>query len=315
MSKALTKSLTKIRRQDLDIVGGKGLSLGLLSRIGVAVPDGFVITAHAFRRFLNETNVDQEIHVMWDKINFQDIESIESYSEIIRSVIKNAAVPKDIQDEIFQKYQGLDTFFVAVRSSATAEDSTIASWAGELESYLYITRGNLIEHVKLCWASLYTPRAIFYRVQNNMTWKEIAVAVIIQKMVNSNVSGVCFTVNPLTRNRDDMVIEAVYGLGEALAQGVVTPDQYLVDKKDNVIIDVTTHSQKMMYMQGRRGGLKEIKISKSKASEQKLSGKEIIQVMEACKKIEKNFRLPQDIEWAFEGNKLYILQSRPITTL
>ena len=315
MSKVLIKPLTKIRRQDLDIVGGKGLSLGLLSGVGFTIPDGFVITAHAFRRFLNETNVDQEVHAMWDKINFNAIESIESYSKIIRSVIKNAIMPKDIQDEIFQKYQALDVSFVAVRSSATAEDSTIASWAGELESYLYITRSDLIKHIKLCWASLYTPRAIFYRVQNNMTWKEIAVAVIIQKMVNSHTSGVCFTVNPLTKNTNDMVIEAVYGLGEAFAQGRVTPDQYLVDKKEEVIIDITTHSQKMMYMQGRRGGLREVKISKKKASEQKLSGKEIIQVMEACKQIEKFFRLPQDIEWAIENNVLYILQSRPITTL
>lgn len=315
MTHKFIKPFNRISKPDLGIVGGKGLSLGLLSRLGISVPDGFVVTANAFRRFFDESNIDQEVHNMWDKINLDDVESIESHSAIIRSVIAGAHIPEDIQEEIDSCHRAMRGAFVAVRSSATAEDSIIDSWAGELESYLYVARNDLIKHIKLCWASLYTPRAIFYRAKKDMTWKKIAVAVVIQKMVNARVSGVCFTVDPITKNNNDMVIEAVYGIGEALVQGKVTPDQYLVDKKEEVIVDVTTHFQKTMYARGRKGGLEEVKTSKTKASAQKLSGKEVIQVMEVCKKIEKIFRLPQDVEWAFEGNKLYILQSRPITTL
>ena len=309
------KTLKAIESQNQPLVGGKGFSLGLLLKAGANVPDGFVVTSNAFRKFFDEANIDQEVHAMWDTVNVEDIEALEKHSEKIRGVIDSFDIPEEIEKEILTTYANLGKTPVAVRSSATAEDSTIASWAGELESYLYVTQTDLLEKIKLCWASLYTPRAIVYRAKRNMKWKDIAVAVVVQKMVNSEVSGVCFTVNPVTRDENEMVIEAVYGLGEALVQGIVTPDRYNVDKKENVIIDIVTNAQKKMYVQAKTGGTNEVKVPKNKQLHQKLTGKEIIAVSEVCQKIERHFGSPQDIEWAIENGKFYILQSRPITTL
>jgi len=309
------KQFETIQGQDQPLVGGKAFSLGFLVKRGVNIPNGFVVTSHAFRRFFDEANIDQEAHAMWDTINVDDVESLEQHSEKIRGVIGDSRIPEKIEEEILNAYKSLGEKVVAVRSSATAEDSSIASWAGELESYLYVTQTNFLKSIKLCWASLYTPRAILYRSKRNMTWKDIAVAVIVQKMVNSHMSGVCFTANPVTRVRNDMVIEAVYGLGELLVQGIVTPDRYYVDKKEDVIVDVITNAQKKMYVQGKTGGITEVGVPKKRQLHQKLTGKEIITLTEICKKIEKHFRSPQDIEWAIEDDKFYILQSRPITTL
>jgi len=310
-----TKSLKAIENQDQQLVGGKAFSLGLLLKAGVNVPNGFVVTSHAFRKYFDDANIDQEIHAMWDTINVEDIESLEQHSEKIRGVIEDYRISEEIEKEILSAYTSLSETPVAVRSSATAEDSSIASWAGELESYLYVTRGDLLEKIKLCWASLYTPRAIAYRAKRDMTRKDISVAVVVQKMVNSRVSGVCFTVNPVTKDQNDMVIEAIYGLGEALVQGIVTPDRYYVDKKENVIIDIVTNAQKKMYVQSKTSGTSEVSVPKKKQLHQILTGKEIIMLAKTCQKIEEYYKYPQDIEWAVESGKFYILQSRPITTL
>lgn len=310
-----TKLLKTIESQDQPLVGGKAFSLGLLFKTGLNVPNGFVVTSHAFRRFFDEAKIHQEVHAMWDTINVDDIESLERHSEKIMAIIEDSIIPEEISQEIMSAYKSLGETAVAVRSSATAEDSSIASWAGELESYLYVTQADLLERIKLCWASLYTPRAIVYRAKRDMKFKDIAVAVVVQKMVNSEISGVCFTVNPVTKDQNDMVIEAVYGLGEALVQGIVTPDRYNVDKKENVIIDIITNAQKKMYVQNKTGGTSEIKVPKKKQLHQKLTGKEIITLSQMCQKIERHFGAPQDIEWAIENGKFYILQSRPITTL
>lgn len=309
------KSLKTIQTKDQPLVGGKAFSLGLLLKTGANVPNGFVVTSNAFRQFFDEADIDQEVHAMWDTINVDDLESVEQHSEKIRGVIEDFSIPEEIKKEVMSAYKSLGETPVAVRSSATAEDSSIASWAGELDSYLYVTRTDLLERIKLCWASLYTPRAIVYRAKRDMKWEDISVAVVVQKMVNSEVSGVCFTVNPVTRDRNDMVIEAVYGLGEALVQGVVTPDRYYVDKKENVIVDIVTNAQKKMYVQNKTGGTNEVKVPKKKQLHQKLTGKEIITLSEMCQKIERHFGAPQDIEWAIGNGKFYILQSRPITTL
>ena len=309
------KSFKAIENQDQPLVGGKAFSLGFLLKAGVNVPNGFVVTSHAFRKYFDEANIDQEVHAMWDTVNVDDIESLEKHSEKIIAVIKDSIIPEEIRQEIMSAYKSLGEINVAVRSSATAEDSSIASWAGELESYLYVTQTDLLEKIRLCWASLYTPRAIAYRAKRDMTWKEIAVAVVVQKMVNSRVSGVCFTVNPVTKDQNNMVIEAIYGLGEALVQGIVTPDRYYVDKKENVIIDIVTNAQKKMYVQSKTGGTSEVNLPKKEQLHQILTGKEIMMLAKTCQKIEKHYKYPQDIEWAIESGKFYILQSRPITTL
>lgn len=216
--------------------------------------------------------------------------------------------------EILAEFKKLKTKRVAVRSSATAEDSSSAAWAGQLESYLNVTEKNLIKSIEKCWASLYSPRAIFYRSKKGLSKQKISVAVVIQKMVQSEISGVCFTVNPVTKDKNQIVIEAGYGLGETIVGGKITPDTYMIDKKKKTILDKNISRQKLMIVMDNNG-TKEITVPKSKQDRQKLSDKQIIKLAQICKKIETHYKVPQDIEWAFEKGKFYIVQSRPITTL
>lgn len=304
----------KISKKDTKIAGGKGASLGEMNRVGFHVPPGFVVLASAFDRFLEETDNNVEIEAMWHRLNIQDAESVEENSEIVKSLILGEKMPEDIGKEILKEFKKLKAKYVAVRSSATAEDSKIDSWAGELESYLNTTRLNLLDNVKKCWASLFTPRALFYRVERGLKDKQVSVAVVVQRMIQSEVSGICFTAHPVTKDRDQMVIEAGWGLGEAIVGGKITPDTYVVDQKSWNIIDINVSEQALMIV--RDGiGTKEAKVPKSKQGKQKLDNKKILELAKICAKIEGHYKSPQDIEWAMEKNKFYIVQSRPITTL
>jgi len=208
----------------------------------------------------------------------------------------------------------LRTKYVAVRSSATAEDSKIDSWAGELETYLNTTKENLIENIKKCWSSLYTPRAIFYRFQRKLNHTPVSVAVVVQKMVQSDVSGVCFTVHPVTKDKNQMVIEAVWGLGEILVSGQITPDTYVIEKDTLNILDKNINLQEKMIVRSKVGN-KLVSVPQAKQSKQKLSKEQIRKLSRICLKIENHYQYPQDIEWALENRKFYILQTRPITSL
>lgn len=203
---------------------------------------------------------------------------------------------------------------VAVRSSATAEDSKTASWAGELETYLNVTESRLLGAVKKCWSSLFTPRAIFYRFEKKLHKKAVSVAVVVQEMVQSEVSGICFTVHPVTEDRNQMVIEAGFGLGEAIVGGMVTPDTYVVHKRDFSILDINVSQQLMAIMRSPTGNAHR-KLSAKIGGRQKLTGRQIVELAKICKNIEQHYNHPQDIEWAFYKGKFYITQSRPITTL
>ena len=326
------KPFNKISKKDAFIAGGKGANLGEMIKAKIPVPSGFIVLASAFEEFLKQTDINVEIKAMWNRINIENIESVEENSEIVRALILKAEVPEGIKKEILNAFDKLKVGYVAVRSSATAEDSKIDSWAGELETYLNTTRENLIENVKKCWASLYTPRALFYRIKRGLRRKEISVAVVVQKMVQSEVSGVCFTIHPVTREKNQMAIEAVWGLGEALVSGQVTPDTYIVEKvkmqkskckmtnqnpkiKEKFkILDVNASKQVKMIVRDKNS-TKEISVPKSKQSKQKLSERQIKELAELCLKIENHYKSPQDIEWALENEKFYIVQTRPITTL
>ncbi len=251
-----TKTLNQLSKKDIRMAGGKGAALGELMKAGIPVPSGFVILAPVFDEF-----------------------------------VKNKKNQKDSEKEILNAFDKLGAKYVAVRSSATAEDSKKSAWAGQLETYLYTTRINLIKNVRKCWQSLFSKRAKFYRKERKLQNKKISVAVVVQKMVRPEVSGVCFTVHPVTKNKNQMVIELVRGLGEKLVQGLVTPDSYIISKNPLKIIQ------------------------KNKQGREKLSNKKILALAKICAKIEKHFKKPQDIEWAFEKGKFYILQSRPITAL
>jgi len=308
------KDFKEISKRDLSIAGGKGANLGEMLKIGIPVPPGFVVLASAFERFLEETDINVEIKATWNRINIEDIESVEENSEIVRALILKAKMPEDIENEILDAFKKLKAKYVAVRSSATAEDSKIDSWAGELETYLNTTKENLIENVKKCWASLYAPRALFYRAKRNLMNKKVSVAAVVQKMIQSEVSGVCFTVHPVTKDKNQMVIEACWGLGEILVQGKITPDSYVIEKSNLKILDINKNPQDKMIVR-ENDGTKTIEVPKSKNKKQKLSGDQIKELAKICIKVENHYKDPQDLEWAFERNKFYIVQTRPITTL
>ncbi|MBA7490647.1 Phosphoenolpyruvate synthase [subsurface metagenome] len=309
-----TKTFENLGKNDVGVAGGKGASLGEMTKAGIPVPPGFVVTADAFDKFLKDTDINVEIDAQLDKINPDQMESVDRGSEIIRGLIDNQKMDKKLQKEILKEFDKLDAKYVAVRSSATAEDAKTASWAGELETYLNVTKKDLTERVRKCWGSLFTPRAIFYRIEKGLGGQKISVAVAVQKMIDSEVSGIVFTVHPVTKDKNQMIIEAGWGLGEAIVGGQITPDNYVIDKVDNNIIDINVSEQTMMIVK-KEGKTVEDKVPSGKQNKQKLNGKQILELAEICKSIEKHYGSPQDIEWAFESEKFYIVQSRPITTL
>ena len=333
------RHFSQISKKDVLIAGGKGASLGEMTKAGLPVPPGFVVLAGAFDRFISETEIGADIEAILKKVNHKDINSVEAASKKIRSIITGQIIPKDIAAEISVNFKKLGAKFVAVRSSATAEDSKIASWAGELETYLNVTDKQVLKYVQTCWSSLFTPRAIFYAFEKGFYRRKqpspssfakatadrrpsprgrgglgVAVAVVIQKMVQSEVSGIAFTVHPVTKDYNQLVIEAGLGLGEAIVGGLVTPDNYVVHKKELSILDISISEQSMMIVRSPKGN-KQQKLSTAVGGKQKLTGKQIIELAKICVGIEKHYKKPQDIEWAFEKNRFYITQSRPITTL
>lgn len=309
-----TKNFKQLTKNDVGIAGGKGASLGEMTKAGLPVPPGFVILASAFGRFLEETDLDIEIEATLKKVNHQDINSVDRASAEIRAVMLKAKMPKDIAAEILQQFRKLKAKYVAVRSSATAEDSLTAAWAGQLETYLNTTEKQVLKNVQLCWSSLFTPRAIFYRFEQKLQKKAVSVAVVIQIMVQSEISGVAFTVHPVTKDYNQMVIEAGLGLGEAIVSGQITPDTYVVHKNDFSILDINVSEQTMMIIKGGKDNIHK-KLSAKLGGQQKLTGKQIVELAKICKNIELHYKKPQDIEWALVKNKFYITQSRPITTL
>jgi pyruvate, water dikinase len=309
-----TKTFKQINRKSVKIAGGKGASLGEMTQAKIPVPPGFVVLASAFEMFLKETDLNIEIEAILRKVNHKDISSVEGASEEIQGLILKAKMPKDIAVEIAKEFKKLKSKFVAVRSSATAEDSSTAAWAGQLDTFLNVTKKDATKHVQKCWASLFTPRAIFYRFEKKLHKQFVSVAVVVQAMVQSEISGITFTVHPVTKDRNQMVIEAGFGLGEAIVSGQITPDTYVVHKDDFSILDINVSEQTMAIVKSAKGNVKK-KLSAKVGGKQKLTGKQIVELAKLCKQIEKHYKKPQDIEWALYKNKFYITQSRPITTL
>lgn len=309
-----TKIFKELSRYDVAIAGGKGASLGEMTQAGLNVPPGFVVLAPAFDRFLEETDLNVEIETRLKTVNKKDLNTVDRASNEIRAILAKTKMPKDLETEILANFKKLKARFVAVRSSATSEDSKTASWAGELETYLNVTEKDLIKQVMRCWSSLFTPRAIFYRFEKKLNKTKISVAVVVQKMVQSEISGIAFTVHPVTKDPNQMVIEAGFGLGEAIVSGMVTPDTYIVHKDDFSILDINVSSQAFAIIKTLKGNVNK-KLSATQGGKQKLSGKQIIELAQLCKRIETHYAHPQDIEWAIEKGQYYLIQSRPITTL
>ncbi len=297
-----TKLFGKLTKNDVAIAGGKGASLGEMRSAAIPVPPGFVILADTFDFFIKEINIAQEIRTILNTVDTDDVHTVEKASELIQALILNAKIPTGVTKEIQQEFKKLDCGLVAVRSSATAEDGAEHAWAGQLDSFLNTQKDDLLTNVRKCWASLYTPRAIFYRFEKGLHTTHISVAVVVQKMVKSEKSGIAFSVHPVTQDPNQMIIEAGFGLGEAIVSGAITPDSYVISKKDLPVRGETPHWSAI------------IDINVNQKS-QVLTKKQIIKLAQLVKKIEDHYGTPQDIEWAFQNGKFYIIQSRPITTL
>lgn len=274
----LIKDFSQLSKDDTAEVGGKGASLGEMSRAGIPVPPGFVVTAEAFNQFY--------------------------YTEL----------PVDVIEQIYAAFDALGAERVAVRSSAVAEDSISASWAGQLESYLNTTRDQLIDNIRLCWNSIRSERALSYGTYKGIDESQMIVAVVVQKMVDSESSGVMFTANPVTKNRSEIMIEGGFGLGEVIVQGMITPDNFIIDKDSLEITSKSIESQEMKLIY-RDSENKEVEIPQHLQSEPALTDEQVKTLATLGKKIEDHYGTPQDIEWALEKNEFYIVQSRPITTL
>ena len=315
MKKSVIRKIENLSLSDVALAGGKGASLGEMTRTEIPVPPGFVILATAFEKFLEETDLNVEIDSILDSVNHEEIHTVENASEKIKALILQAEMPQDIALEIQKFFKNLSSKYVAVRSSATAEDSASAAWAGQLESYLNTTEESLLENVKKCWASLFTPRAIFYRFEKDLHKQKISVAVVVQKMVESEKSGIAFSVHPVTQDRNQLIIEAGLGLGEAIVSGQITPDSYVVEKQPRRIIDKNVQAQSKGLYRAKNSGNEWHDIPKERGEKQVLSDDEISELSELILKIENHYGFPCDIEWAMEKRKFYIVQSRPITTL
>ncbi len=296
--------------KDISIAGGKGASLGEMYDLA-PVPDGFVVTAQAYEKFI-ESRKDKIFSVL-KELNTEDSSELDKKSEEIRNIILNKDVPDDVINDIKSEYKKINDF-VAVRSSATAEDLPEASFAGQQDTYLNIKgEDEVVESVRKCWASLFTARAIYYRETNKFKHEDVLIAVVVQKMVNSQKAGVLFTVNPVNKNKNEIIVEGGFGLGEMVVSGQITPDMYVVDKNKLEIKEKNVNEKEVGLFRDKEGN--NVKKDIENPSEQVISDKEVIELSKLSIKIEKHYKKPQDIEWAIEDGKIYILQSRPITTL
>ncbi|MBR1610589.1 MAG: phosphoenolpyruvate synthase, partial [Methanobrevibacter sp.] len=315
------KKFEDLNKSDIGIAGGKGANLGELTQAGIPVPPGFVVTAQAYEKFMDEAGINDQVMSILDAIDINDTKALQAASEEIKKIIIEAPIPNDLVIFIREYYNelcqrvGEENTDVAIRSSATAEDLTEASFAGQQDTFLHVSGDDeVIEYIRKCWASLFEARAIFYREENNFEHSKVYIAVVVQKMANADKAGVMFTVNPST-GEEIALIEGSWGLGEAVVSGDVTPDNYQVDKKDNEIINVTISDKKVMYTNDEAGTSIKVDVPEELRKERVLSDEELIELTEMGKRVQAHYGEPMDTEWAFEKDMLFLLQARPITTL
>jgi pyruvate,water dikinase len=306
---------------DVSEVGGKGANLGEMYSLGIPVPNGFVVTSQAYFDFIAQNNLKIKIKNILDLVNIDDPDQLLSASKKIKALIKQGQIDDDTSISIMKAYKrlseygGLKDVPVAVRSSATSEDSSDASFAGQQETFLHIIgEANVLEKVKACWASLFTPRAIFYRAKKKFDHFQTGIAVPVQRQIDSEVSGIIFTTNPVTNDKKQIIIESIWGLGEYIVQGKVTPDQIVVDKTNHHIISQNNVSQDIQLIESP-SGTKEAPVPKSKANKPKITPAQAVNLAKIALKLHNHYRKPQDIEFAIANKKIYIVQTRPITTI
>ena len=310
---------SEVGKDDGAVAGGKGANLGEMTRAGIPVPPGFIVTANTYFQFLDSAGLRPRIRSLLEALDPNNTQSLHRNARAIKEAILDATISESDAQAVVDAYRRLGEGPVAVRSSATAEDLPDASFAGQQSTFLNIEgAAALLEAVQACWASLFEPRAIFYRAQHGYDHLSIGIAVPVQRMVQSEISGVLFTCEPVTSDESKITIEAVYGLGEAIVSGEVTPDLYIVNKADLAILEHSLAAQEWQITRAAGGDIepnKRVPVADSDQRRPKLSDPEIVALAQLGRQIEQHYGSPQDIEWAREGGRFYIVQSRPITTL
>ncbi len=311
--------ISDLTKDDIPIAGGKGANLGELVGAGFNVPPGFVLTTVAYDYFVKSNDIEKRMEDILEGIDASSESSLQSASIRMRGLFEQMPIPKDLADQIRSEWQrmwkGRKSGFVAVRSSATAEDLPTASFAGQQDTYLNVgDEEDLLDKTRKCWSSLFTPRAISYRVTKGFEHSKVKLAVVVQKMVASDTSGIMFTVDP-NSEMPHIIIEAGYGLGEAIVGGKVTPDTYVVDKFHNKIINKKISKQTWKYTRGKTGDTVKENIPESIQSAQKMTDEQILALGKIGNDIEVHYTKPMDIEWAVEEGRIYVVQARPVTTL
>ncbi|WP_323171120.1 phosphoenolpyruvate synthase [Natrialba sp. PRR66] len=307
--------LDEINAGDLEKVGGKGASLGELTGAGLPVPPGFVVTAGTYRSFIEAAGIDEELFAAVD-VDVEDSAALADAADRAQELILETPFPEDLREEILESYSevGDGDAFVAVRSSATAEDLPDASFAGQQETFLNVTEENLLERVRECWASLFTQRAIYYRQEQGFDHSAVNIAVVVQQMVDAEKSGVMFTSHPSTGD-PTMIIEAAWGLGEAVVSGAVSPDNYVVSRDDRSV-EYTVAEKKVMHEKDEETGeTVENEVPQDKRNARVIDDAEIDTLVDLGERVEDHYDDPQDVEWAIADGEVFMLQSRPITTI
>lgn len=328
------KWFSELNKDSGSVAGGKGANLSEIYNLKISVPPGFVITAQAYDYLIEKSGIEEKIKELLAKIDYENTKQLNEITKEIRELITNSKIPKEMEKEILEAYEHLDVpdispgigraldvlkktpepLFVAVRSSATTEDLAEASFAGQQETFLNV-KGNddLLDNIKKCFASLFTARATYYREKKGFKHEESSLAVIIQKMVDSDKAGVVFSKDPARKN-ENIIIEAVFGLGEGAVSGKITPDKYVISKELKVL-DKEIANKKIAITRDSAGDKKEVKLTEKKSKSQVLKNYEIHKLSEIALKLEEHYKKPQDIEFAIEGEEIYIVQTRPITAL
>ena len=326
------KWFSEIDKNSVSVAGGKGANLGEMYNSGVPVPPGFVVTAQAYEHFIEHSNLYEKMKDILENIDYNDTKKLDEATKKVREMILKSEMPQDLEKEVIEAYGNLSTnpnynvtaheflkrfpesIFVAVRSSATAEDLADASFAGQQDSFLNI-KGNmdLIETIKKCFASLYTSRATYYRHKKGFKHEDTSLAVVVQKMVDADRAGVVFSKDPTFKN-DNVIVEAVFGLGPGIVSGIITPDKYVVSKNME-ISDKKISDKKIAITRDAGGNEVQVKLSREKSLAQVLKDSEIIKIANISLKLEKHYQNPQDIEFAVENGEIYVVQTRAITTI
>jgi pyruvate,water dikinase len=306
--------LSELKLEDFGRAGGKGARLAETKKIKLPVPDGFVVLMSAFNQFMEKNGISKRLEEVLTSVDYTDSYSLREISDDLTRRMMEGELPELLTEGIMVSFDKLQTEFVAVRGSGPIQTHEDVAWAGQLENFLNIRKENLLETLKKCWISMVTPRALAYRFEHHLQEQKPSMAVVIQKMIQSEVSGIAFSVHPVNNTSNQMLIEAAFGLGNAVVSGEVNPDSYIVEKGNFAIIDksICMQEKELVYIEGKNEWRK---LDDERKGLQKLEDRHIRQLAEMVVRIEDHFEIPVDVEWAFQNGKLFILQTRPITSL